>query len=114
MIQAVREVTEWKVGYRQPNHTYLLDGDRILAYIKHHKGEPIYTKGKLTIVRTRRKFVPADINLFEVPKPDKHLIPFQGSGGTTYYVNPIVKTCTCQGYKFHRKCRHLKEVLEKG
>jgi hypothetical protein len=110
MLQAVKEVTEWDVEYRQPNHTYLLDGDKILAYIKYHQGEPIYSKGKLTLSRTRRKFIPADINLFEVPEPESHLIPFKSSSGTTYFVDPHAKTCTCPGYKFHRKCRHLKEV----
>ena len=110
MIQALREVTEWAVDYKQPNHTYLLDGDRILAYMKYGKGEPIYMKGKISLVRTRRKFVPADISVFKVPEPAAHLIPFKSSSGTTYYVDPHEKTCTCPGYKFHRKCRHLAEV----
>lgn len=114
MIQAVREVTEWDVDYRQPNHTYLLDGDRILAYIKHHEGAPIYFKSKLTLTRTRRKFVPADMDLFVLPEKDPHLIEVKGSNGTTYFVNPIVGTCTCTGYKFHKKCKHLKEFSKTG
>ena len=32
-MEALREITEWTgVEYRSPNHDYLLDGDKIIAY----------------------------------------------------------------------------------
>lgn len=64
-MEALREVTTWDVEYRQPNHTYLFDGERVIAYIKWHEGDPIAFGRREKLDKRGRKFVKADINLFK-------------------------------------------------
>jgi hypothetical protein len=56
-IVALKEVTEWKVDYRQPNHTYLVDGDRILAYRKWHVEAPVFFTTPPRLHKSYRKFI---------------------------------------------------------
>jgi hypothetical protein len=55
-LEVLKEVTVWAVDYRQPNHTYLMDGSKVLAYQKWHEGEPIYYTTPQRLIKTRRKF----------------------------------------------------------
>lgn len=113
-MEALKEITEWKVDFRQPNHTYLFDGEKAVAYIQWHEGAPIYFNRPTKIDKRGRKFVKADINLFDqITKPSKsHLIEFAGSAGGTYYVDPDANTCTCPGYQFRGRCKHLEKVVD--
>ena len=112
-MEALREVTVWKVDYRQPNHIYLFDGSKVVAYIKWGEGEPIYFKHPGWFDRRGRKFVPADIKLFDKYEEQKsNLIEFTGSTGGTYYVDPDAGTCTCPGFSFRGKCKHVEKVLD--
>ena len=112
-MEALREVTVWKVDYRQPNHIYLFDGSKVVAYIKWGEGEPIYFSRPGWFDRRGRKFVPADIKLFDKYEEQKsNLIEFTGSTGGTYYVDPDAKTCTCPGFSFRGKCKHVEKVLD--
>jgi hypothetical protein len=110
-MEALREVTEWKDVKRQPNHTYLFDGDKAVAYIKWNEGEPEYLRTPLRIDRRGRKFVKADVGLFKT-KIKSSLIQVQGSKGNTYSVDPDAKTCTCPGFTFRGACKHITEVLK--
>ena len=111
-MEALREVTVWDVDFKQPNHIYLFDSSKVLAYIKWGEGEPVYfnTPGKLD--KRGRKFVKADIGLFGPVQTESNLIEFTGSTGGTYYVNPDEKTCTCPGFSFRGKCKHVEKVLD--
>ena len=110
-MEALKEITVWDVDYRQPNHIYLFDGSKVLAYIKWGEGAPIYfnTPGKLD--KRGRKFVKADLALFGPIETESKLVEVQGSTGT-YYVDSEAKTCTCPGYQFRGKCKHLEKVLD--
>jgi hypothetical protein len=55
-LQVIREVTVWKVDYRQPNHVYLMDGDKVVAYQPWGEGEPIYFDTKRKLDKRRRQF----------------------------------------------------------
>ena len=110
-MEAVREITVWDVEYRQPNHDYLLDGDRIVAYRKWGEGDIIQCSGKIKLDRRGRKFVKLDPNPFQV-REDKEpvVIEVPGSKGAVYYVNTQELTCTCPGFTFRGSCKHTKEL----
>ncbi len=107
-MEALREVTVWEgVEYRQPNHIYLFDGSKAVAYIKWGEGAPEYFKTPMSIDRRGRKFVASDIKLFKQLKANSNERTVQGSKGQTYTVNDSEGTCTCPGFTFRGACKHL-------
>jgi hypothetical protein len=107
-MEALREVTDWAT----PNHTYLLDGTTLVAYIKQGTTEPFYfSKGIKNFDKRGRKFEKADIGLFE-QAASSNLIEVQGSKGAVYYVDPELHSCTCPGFTFRGKCRHTDILVD--
>ena len=111
-MEALKEVTVWEVEYRQPNHTYLIDGDKAVAYIRWHEGKPEFFKTPQKLDKRYRKFEKADISLFDVEeqKKDPVVLEVPGSKGATYLVNTEDRTCTCPGFTFRGSCKHTKEL----
>lgn len=108
-MQAYKEITVWDDPC--PNHTYLLDGDKMIAYIKQGTTEPFYFKKPITISRSGRKFELLKVNPFTVDIPvESFIIKVQGSKGQTYSVNTEEHTCTCPGFTFRGDCKHVKEL----
>lgn len=64
-MEALQEVTVWEVDFRQPNHIYLFDGEKVIAYIKWGEGDPIAFGRREKLDKRGRKFIKADINLFK-------------------------------------------------
>jgi proline dehydrogenase len=56
-LEVIQEVTEWAVDYRQPNHVYLMKGEKVIGYQKWGEGPPIYYTTKQKLNKSRRKFV---------------------------------------------------------
>jgi hypothetical protein len=107
-MEALRETTDWAT----PNHTYLLDGTTLVAYIKQGTTEPFYfSKGIKNFDKRGRKFEKADISLFEA-SASSNLIEVQGSKGAVYYVDPELHSCTCPGYTFRGKCKHTDILVD--
>ena len=113
-MEAVREITQWTgVDYRAPNHDYLLDGDRIVAYRPWGTGEIKILKGKLKIDRRGRKFEKLKDNPFEALQHTERgpeIREFKGSKGNSYFVDVEAKSCTCPGFTFRGACKHLAEI----
>jgi hypothetical protein len=105
---AIQEITVWDMSY-QPNHTYLMDGERAIAYIKSGTTEVIKLGKGLRLDKRGRKFKELKVNPFNI-KVKSNLIPVVGSKGNTYMVDPDAKTCTCSGFTFRRTCKHLEMI----
>lgn len=102
-MEALVETT----GAQFPQHTYLLDGNNLVAYVKVNTTEPFYFKNPIKGFDKRgRKFVKGNINLFTV-KATNDTRTVQGSKGQTYTVNDSEGTCTCPGFTFRGACKHL-------
>ncbi len=110
-MEAVRETTVWTgVDYRQPNHDYLLDGDKVLAIRPWGIGEIQYLSGKIKIDRRGRKFERLVQNPFKIKQdlqPVKTYKEVKGSKGAVYRVDLEAGTCTCPGFTFRGNCKHL-------
>lgn len=102
-MRAYKETTAWAT----PNHTYLLDGNNLIAYIKENETEPFYFKNPIKgFSRSGRKFLELTDNPFEV-KVSSSLREVKGSKGDSYFVNDIEHTCTCPGFTFRGNCKHV-------
>jgi hypothetical protein len=102
-MQAYKEVT----GGQFPAHTYLLDGNNLVAYIKIGEQKPFYFKNPIKgFDRRGRKFVKTDSKTFNA-RVASHLIEVKGSNGSSYQVDPEARTCTCPGFSFRGSCKHI-------
>ena len=124
-LKIVQETTVWKEVSRQPNHVYLLDGDKAYGYSKWGEGPAEYFRNPLRLNRRGRKFVEVKQNIWkfdlsilvekEEPKrPAGQVWEIQGSKGNRYFVNLSAGqfSCTCAGHGFRGKCRHVDEIAK--
>ena len=110
MAQAMMEVTKWDQEF-QPNHMYLLEGDKAVAYSKWGTEAPFYFSQPMRIDTSRRKFVEAKVHPFTIEKKAS-VVTVSGSKGATYEVDTELKTCSCSGYKFRKTCKHVQEICK--
>lgn len=102
-MEAVVETT----GELFPAHTYLLDGNNLVAYVKVNTSEPFYFKNPIKGFDKRgRKFTTGNITLFTTKK-ESNARTVIGSKGETYTVTD--NSCTCPGYTYRGTCKHLAE-----
>jgi hypothetical protein len=102
-MEALRETT----GGQFPPHTYLLDGTKLVAYIKSGTQEPFYFKNGIKGFDKRgRKFESITPNPFKV-KTQSTLIKVKGSKGNEYTIDTDAQTCNCPGFTFRGSCKHL-------
>jgi hypothetical protein len=112
-MEAFKEITVWEDGNTNINHTYLLDGDKMVAYIRRGTDEPFWFKSPIRISKSGRKFEKVSNDIFNMsmnvftPSNTKEVT---GSKGQTYIVNLDENTCTCPGYTFRGDCKHIKEL----
>lgn len=107
-MEAIIETT----GGLFPAHTYLLDGNNLVAYIKVNDTVPYYFKTPIKgFSKSGRKFKATTQSAFTVQVlPEVALKAIQGSKGSVYYVNEAESTCTCPGYTYRGTCKHIKEL----
>ena len=106
-MEALQETT----GGQFPPHIYLLDGNKLVSYIKSGESEPFYFKNPIKGFDKRgRKFATITPNPFKV-KTQSNLITIKGSKGNEYTIDPEAKTCTCPGYTFRGACKHVVEYV---
>ena len=103
-MEALIETT----GPLVPAHTYLLDGNNLVSYIKKGETEAFYFKKPIKGFDKRgRKFEAVKPNPFKERK--SNAITITGSKGQVYYIDREDKTCTCPGFQFRGACKHLGE-----
>lgn len=123
-MKIMREITEWRDVARQPNHVYLMDGDKVYAYSAWGKAKPHYMKTFLRIDKRGRKFVEEKKNTWkfdlsisaepaEIPAtPSGQTWTVVGSKGNSYTVSLSggVWACSCPGHGFRGRCRHVDDM----
>jgi hypothetical protein len=115
-MQAYKETTVWDDGNTAINHTYLLNGDQMIAYIRVGTSVPFYFKNPIRISKSGRKFEVVEPNPFDniptvvVQQELGNTREIDGSKGAKYIVDLDAKTCTCPGYTYRGTCKHTKEL----
>lgn len=104
MAEAFLETTNW--DGKALNHVYLMEGDKAIAYQNALTGQVLYFTTPYQLIKRGRTFVKAVLSPFKASNTPG-LIEVKGSKGETYYVNPVEKSCTCSGYIFRSKCKHI-------
>lgn len=118
MLKIVQEVTDWKVPYRQPNHVYLMNGDRVVAMSRWGTERPEYFKSQSRIDKRGRKFIEVKknpwgfdmkVSVIQDEKPRGETWEVAGSKGNTYTVSLLDGrwACTCPGATFRSTCKHI-------
>jgi len=114
IMEAVKEITVWADGKTAVNHTYLLDGDKLVAYIRYGTTEPFWFKNSIKgFSRSGRKFEKVSDAMFNMSMnvlTPSNIKEVTGSKGQTYLVDVDENTCTCPGYTFRGDCKHVKEL----
>ena len=109
-MEAVVETTVW-TDSNNANHTYLLDGTKMLAYIKVGSTTPFYFKNPITIDKRGHKFETLKVSPFKKVKEKSTIIKVPGSKGNIYSIDTEQKTCTCPGYMYRGSCKHITELV---
>lgn len=124
-MKFIQEVTEWSALFTVPNHIYYVNDSktRLVGYIREGTRTLIKFKKPIDWDRRGRKFEPVTVRGLRAerdevyfPKEDaketvapKNSITVEGSRGSKYILTRIAGswTCSCPGFGFRRKCRHL-------
>jgi len=136
-MEILKEITNWQVDYRQPNHTYLINNkNQIIAYAKWHSNDIMIFKTRSVLNKRYRKFEKVNhsglsklINQFksEDNKSENKSTTFTKSINTRIFkvkskdkeYNVEYNTlghyfvCSCVGFGYRRKCRHVDAVAKK-
>lgn len=119
MYSILQETTNWSGGYSNCNHTYLLDNDKIVAYVKHGDTAVNELKSRIRIDKRYRTFIrvnnPALSKLIPKQTNDKTQLFKVKSKDKEYFVEVTDNrfTCTCTGFMYRGKCKHIEAVKEK-
>ena len=107
-----KEITVWSTDF-QPNHTYLMNDsmDKIIGYFKWNNPKDFMKfKNPLRFDTRYRKF--KILQRYE-DKSNAKRWKINGSKDHVYYVEETDNgmSCTCIGFKYHGKCKHIDGVL---
>ena len=115
-MQWYQEVTEWPGA--TPNHVYLLDDARrkMFAYVRVGADQAEVFAAPRNFDPARRKFkkVADQWQVAIGSKPQGRSWSVTGSKGDQYTVTEQDGTwnCTCSGFAFRGKCRHVTELAK--
>lgn len=116
----LQETTEWRT--QVPNHIYYVSDDKrkMVGYIKagtkslikFSKPMGFDIKGRKFTVVKRGESDSVYFGTPQVVKPSADVREVAGSGGKTYFVTvkPGRMSCTCPGFQFRNKCKHVESM----
>jgi hypothetical protein len=120
MSEILQETTIWTGHYGACNHTYLLDNqNKIIAYIKQNDNKVNILKSQIKIDKRYRTFIKVrNIQLERLSGKSikDNTRVFNVQSNTKVYnveLNDLHYTCTCTGFNFRGKCKHITAVAEK-
>ena len=119
-MKFIQEVTQWSAAFTVPNHIYYVNDSRtrLIGYIREGTRTLVKFKKPIDWDRRGRKFEPVTVRGLRAER-DTVYFPketaeetVEGSRGSKYILTQIAGswTCSCPGYGFRRKCRHLELV----
>jgi hypothetical protein len=115
-----QETTEWVTA--TPNHIYLLNDskDKMYAYVVQGTNTVREFKTPIRFDARRRRFVAVKnqwnyVIPKEKPKQSSSIWTVAGSKGNSYTVEMVGQqlVCSCPGFKYRSKCRHVEEISGK-
>ena len=119
MLEILKETTVWSDG-SNANHTYLLDGTKIIAYAKSSDNSIQVLRTQIKIDKRYRTFIKAKHfglqNLIKSTPTKSNTRVFKvKSKEKEYFVelSDYNYTCTCTGFNFRGKCKHIDVVAKK-
>ena len=119
MLEILKETTIWSDG-SNANHTYLLDGTKIIAYAKSSDNSVQVLRTQIKIDKRYRTFIKAkhfglqNLIKFTPTKSNTRVFKVK-SKEKEYFVelSDYNYTCTCTGFNFRGKCKHIDAVAKK-
>jgi len=116
MAKFIKELTEWSDA--TPNHTYLVvdTREKMLGYVRCDTGVLQMFKKPLPFDVRRRKFKEV-ANTWGYVEPElvntANSWQIKSSSGNVYTIERSGDrlSCTCTGFKFKSKCRHVTEFV---
>ena len=117
MSQILQEITEWDIDYPIVNKIYLLDlKDNIIAYTN-SDNTIIQLQKPIKLDKRRRKFIKVKhIGLSKlIQKVEDNTRIFKVKSKDKEYTVSLdnttdIMSCTCTGYTFRGKCKHIDAV----
>lgn len=117
--QILQEISEWKGDYKC-NHTYLMDNNKIIAYVKQGDSKVTTLNHALSMDKRYRKFIKVDnVELSKlIPKTkNTNIRTFNVQSKDKIYTVELdtLKNryrCACPGFTFRGKCKHIDAVMK--
>jgi len=114
-MKAFQEITEWSTEFDMPNHVYFLSDskEKMYGYVKKSTGEIQEMGQPYKFKAGGRKFKEVENRWnFRIAKdePVEGFVKIViGSKGEKYTITEVagMLRCSCPGYKFRGKCRHI-------
>jgi hypothetical protein len=124
-MQYLQETTDWGGSHVQNHIYYLTDNKRkMVGYIKAGTKKLFKFSKPMNFDPRGRKFtvlpLKAESDSVYFPASQEanttgQVVEVQGSGGKKYFLRKNVNgwSCTCPGFMFRHKCKHVEEMTEK-
>lgn len=110
-MRIVQETTDWGKHMVQ-NHVYVLTDSmsHMIAYVPAGSDKVKKFSKPMSFDRFGRTFEELGDH-----KPEPDVITVEGSKGQKYFLSNSGEgwVCTCTGYRFHGKCKHILSLTDK-